>query len=68
MAADGFLAAAESWRPILRRCALRSLWGAGRRRSAAGRPDRTVEILEGVEGGTRRGRVRGVATAGGVGA
>ena len=49
LAAEGFEAAADSWRPILRRCALRSLWGAGRALIAAGRPDRAVEILEGVE-------------------
>jgi DNA-binding CsgD family transcriptional regulator len=47
-AAEGFEAAAASWRPILWRCALRSQWGAGRAWIDAGEPDRAVAVLEAV--------------------
>ena len=47
-AAEGFEAAAASWRPILWRCALRSQWGAGRAWTDAGEPDRAVAVLEAV--------------------
>lgn len=42
-AAERFLAAAESWRPVLMRCALRCRWGAG---LSFARGGRTVEALE----------------------
>ncbi len=45
-AAEGFEAAADSWRPILWRCALRSKWGAGRAWTEAGEPNRAVALLE----------------------
>ncbi|MFV0317643.1 MAG: LuxR C-terminal-related transcriptional regulator [Microthrixaceae bacterium] len=47
-AAAGFQAAAESWRPVLRRCALRSQWGAGVALTCAGENERAVQVLESV--------------------
>lgn len=48
-AAEQFLAAAESWRPILWRCALRSRWAAGHALHLAGQDARAVEVLEQVD-------------------
>ena len=48
-AAEVFLAAAESWRPILWRCAVRCRWAAGHARSLAGERDGAMSLLESVD-------------------
>ncbi len=48
-AADRFLAAAESWRPILWRCTLRSRWGAGHALALAGERDVAGQLLREVD-------------------
>jgi hypothetical protein len=48
-AADEFLAAAESWRPILWRCALRCRWAAGTALSLAGERGAARSLLESLD-------------------
>ena len=48
-AADEFLAAAESWRPILWRCALRCRWAAGHSLSLAGERGAARSLLESLD-------------------
>ncbi len=48
-AAERFLQAAESWRPILWRCNLRARWGAGHAHALARRHDMAVELLRAVD-------------------
>lgn len=48
-AAERFLQAAESWRPILWRCTLRSRWGAGHALALAGERDAAGQLLREVD-------------------
>ncbi len=48
-AAEGFIAAADSWRPILWRCALRCRWAAGHSLALIGDRDTAIDMLDGVD-------------------
>ena len=48
-AATTFLSAAESWRPVLWRCALRSRWAAGHSLALAGETAAATDLLEAVD-------------------
>jgi DNA-binding CsgD family transcriptional regulator len=48
-AAGRFMAAADSWRPILWRCNLRARWGAGHALALAGERERAAQVLRDVD-------------------